>query len=71
MLQSNNVDPNKEGCNSSLVIDVLLKNWFSLDNRRRKQELITPTSTQPTSICTACLMEVFVKNKKIGQMERI
>jgi hypothetical protein len=65
------VDPNKEGCNSSLVIDVLLKNWFSLDNRRRKQELITPTSTQPTSICIACLMEVFVKNKKIGQMERI
>jgi hypothetical protein len=65
------VDPNKEGCNSSLVIDVLLKNWFSLDNRRRKQKLITPTSTQPTSICIACLMEVFVKNKKIGQMERI
>jgi hypothetical protein len=71
MLLSNNVDLDKEGCNSSLVIDVLLRNWFSLDNRRRNFFLIIPTSTQPTSICIACLMEVFVKNKKIGQMERI
>jgi hypothetical protein len=42
MLQTNNVDP-KEGCNSTPIIEMLLRNWFVLENRWQEKEFIVPT----------------------------